>query len=489
METVPTFISRDVIDKGQEALLRLMLTGFGLFLLSWALGNMALGEAVVHPGVPTAAGLVCLLAAFSVGRILPCKAATLGCTAVMVALVSRATVTGGLASPMMLWLAVPPFLAITLGGTRSTRPMLIVAVAAILVLLLAHHLKGLSSHDNTLHIRLAISHVGLSGFLIFTARHTRSRHRTSLRVAEDANRALKVEVMGHEKTRANLDTTYGEMLHIARKAGMGEVAIGVLHNVGNALNGVNTSVALAVIAVERTDVSLARVATLLEGDLDKQHKVAAYLRRLDVSMAGRRGHLREELDRIRLAAEHVAAIVQAQQRLATTGGVIEVVQVADLLAQSRLLLDASLKRHEIVLNEDLPDVLRLSTDRHRVIQILTNLIGNARDALRNAKGERTIRIRCRRIGSDVRFDVRDTGDGVPQDFRARIFTHGFTTKKDGHGFGLHSSALAARDIGGRLTLEPSTEGAHFCLVVPVEPSNMSTSPHLSMRESFTAQIG
>lgn len=472
MLTLPISVKRDHIDTSQETLLRLLFLVFGVFLVVWSFGRLLYGRYDVHPVLPLTTGAVTLAAAYLTGRVRPCVAATLGCSALMVAVVCRATVTGGLSSPAMLWASIPPFVAITLGGVRSAPPMTVMSAGSIGTLFLMHLYGGLPVDDTTLPMRLALSHAGLSGVLIFSAWHTRQRHRLSIQVVEDSNAALKNEISGHEQTRADLDTTYGEMLQIARRAGMGEVATGVLHNVGNALNGVNTSVALAVTAVDRADVSLLKVATLLEGEVsvEQQHKVAFYLRRLNESIAKRRCHLRDELGRIRQSAEHVAAIIQAQQRLATTGAVVEVVQANDLLSQSRLLLDASLRRHEIHLRSDLPAELQLSTDRHRVIQILTNLIGNARDSLRDAHGERTIGFSARQVDGFVHFDVRDTGAGVPAELHERIFTHGFTTKDDGHGFGLHASALAARDIGGELTLVPSNHGAHFRLVLPVDPA-------------------
>ena len=231
-------------------------------------------------------------------------------------------------------------------------------------------------------------------------------------------------------------------------------------------------------AVDRSDDSLTKVADLLDEALsdEKRLKIATYLRRLHQTMHERRGRLRDELERIRNAAEHVGAIIQSQQQLATTGGVIEVVEAQELVSQSRLLLDASLKRHEITVHETTPPTLSVTVDRHRVVQILTNLVGNARDALRDSPGERVIRIISSRCENEVIFDIIDTGPGVPDGLSKTIFTHGFTTKSDGHGFGLHSSALAARDIGGYLTLEESTTGAHFRLRIPREPTAEPTGP-------------
>ncbi|HEU0040259.1 MAG TPA: ATP-binding protein, partial [Verrucomicrobiae bacterium] len=72
----------------------------------------------------------------------------------------------------------------------------------------------------------------------------------------------------------------------------------------------------------------------------------------------------------------------------------------------------------------------------------------------------------------VRVAVSDNGVGIPQENLTRIFSHGFTTKKDGHGFGLHCGALAAREMGGSLLAhsEGTGHGATFTLELPVQSS-------------------
>ena len=65
-------------------------------------------------------------------------------------------------------------------------------------------------------------------------------------------------------------------------------------------------------------------------------------------------------------------------------------------------------------------------------------------------------------------------DRIPAASLGRIFTLGFTTRKDGHGFGLHSAALAAAEMGGSLVAESDGlgQGATFTLELPMaEPRN------------------
>ena len=114
----------------------------------------------------------------------------------------------------------------------------------------------------------------------------------------------------------------------------------------------------------------------------------------------------------------------------------------------------------------------MAVDKHSVLQILLNLLRNAEEAIDDAgKPEKLIRVRIRRYGDDrVRIEVSDTGVGLAPENLTRIFAHGFTTKPHGHGFGLHSGALAAKQLGGALWAESDGPGlgATFTLELPTD---------------------
>jgi C4-dicarboxylate-specific signal transduction histidine kinase len=111
-----------------------------------------------------------------------------------------------------------------------------------------------------------------------------------------------------------------------------------------------------------------------------------------------------------------------------------------------------------------------------VLQILVNLIRNAKYAMdESGKSDKTLTVLIRANGkTSVKIQVRDNGTGVARENLVRIFQHGFTTKKDGHGFGLHSGANAAKEMGGKLTVHsdgPGT-GATFTLDLPVAAKDL-----------------
>lgn len=135
--------------------------------------------------------------------------------------------------------------------------------------------------------------------------------------------------------------------------------------------------------------------------------------------------------------------------------------------------EAALMRHDVhVVRDFAPDVGEIMTEKHKILQILVNLIRNAKYACDEvSRNDKTITLQLRNGGGTVKISVIDNGIGIPAENLSRIFNHGFTTRAEGHGFGLHSGALAAREMGGTLTVqsEGPGAGANFTLEVPIQP--------------------
>jgi len=179
-----------------------------------------------------------------------------------------------------------------------------------------------------------------------------------------------------------------------------------------------------------------------------------------------------ELEGLMKNIEHIKEIVSVQQNVAKSAGFLEPVQLVDLMEQSLSVNSLSLQRHDVEMiraYEDLPDI---SVDKHQVLQILVNLISNAKHAMKSVeKPSHTLTLRVGRDPENperIHMTVEDTGVGIPPENLNRIFSQGFTTKKDGHGFGLHSGALSAKLMGGDLILHSKGEGqgAIFTLRLP-----------------------
>ena len=269
----------------------------------------------------------------------------------------------------------------------------------------------------------------------------------------------------------------------SRKAGMADVATSVLHNVGNVLNSVNVSanmVAQLVKSSARTGLgkSLALLATqpspgrFLDED-PRGQKLIPYLTAVDKALIDERDTMLRETESLAKHIEHIKSIVSQQLAAArgdTRGArIVEAINVCELFDDAVSVLSGSPRSEQKLTFVYDSETLVIETDHHKVFQIVTNLVTNARDAIAARPGSGLITLRARRVEDDrVVLEVEDDGIGIAPDTLARIFSHGFTTKNDGHGFGLHSSACAATELGGALSARSAGPGlgATFSLVLP-----------------------
>ncbi len=169
---------------------------------------------------------------------------------------------------------------------------------------------------------------------------------------------------------------------------------------------------------------------------------------------------------------HIKEIVAMQQSYAQVSGLVETVSLADLVEDAILFVQAGFERHKIRLQRDYERVPPVAVEKHNVLQIMLNLLRNSKQAMKDSSNpDRHVRVRIHRQGEDrVRIAVEDTGIGIPPENLTRIFSHGFTTRPGGHGFGLHSGANAAKHMEGALWAESEGpgKGATFTLELPLK---------------------
>ena len=276
-----------------------------------------------------------------------------------------------------------------------------------------------------------------------------------------------------------------QLREVSRNAGMAEVATGVLHSVGNLLNSLGVSTTLALSALRDSRVgNVPLIAKLLTEQSDRLgdflstdprgREIPNYLTQLGEHLGAEHRTLLSEMRSIATHVEHIGRIVAAQQAHARRGGVTEDVDLAELIDNAIALHFAGTT--DVAVNRDYRLVPRLLLDRHKLIQILGNLFANARHALRDqTHGQRTLTVRVRPLEESIALEVEDTGTGIAPEVLARLFEFGFTTKKDGHGFGLHASANLAKELGGDINVfsEGSGHGARFTLRLPLPPQESS----------------
>jgi len=272
------------------------------------------------------------------------------------------------------------------------------------------------------------------------------------------------------------------LLETSRQAGKAEVATGVLHNVGNVLNSINVTATLLSNRLRDTKIkSLSKVVDLIQdhgedlasylGRDDRGKTLAPYLGKLSEHMQDQHKKSIQDLADLVNHIDHIKQIVSTQQEAAKVTGVVEEARAKEMVESALQMNDTALQRHAIEVVEDYQDDVQFVTDRHRVLEILINLITNAKHAMSTGRKDgRILTVRVRKPNAEsVAVDVQDNGIGIPKETLEKVFSHGFTTKKSGHGFGLHSCALAAKDLGGSLTATSGGpgEGACFTLTLPV----------------------
>lgn len=366
-----------------------------------------------------------------------------------------------------------------------------VLVTATVVVAADHLLRGLFWPQSVFGVLTASSwrwmeHAGWVFFedvILFVAirRMLQEMSEISLRRATLEGSHFEIERQVVERT-AELNKTQAELLETSRLAGMAEVATSVLHNVGNVLNSVGVSAELATSKVREFRIgSLKNVADMLQEhseDLpaflttDPRGKMLpGYLLKLAVHLAEPQQGILEELEMLKKNIDHIKEIVAMQQSYARGTGVVESLSVEDLVEDSIRINAASFSRHEVNVSREIAAVPQMKTDRHKVMQILVNLLSNAKHALDNCDGDRRMSVRVTQNQEGcIEIAVMDNGVGIPAENLTRIFSHGFTTKKQGHGFGLHSGALAAKELGGTLNAHSDGPGlgATFTLTLPLE---------------------
>jgi predicted ATPase/signal transduction histidine kinase/tRNA A-37 threonylcarbamoyl transferase component Bud32 len=304
------------------------------------------------------------------------------------------------------------------------------------------------------------------------------RTEAALRSANDG-----LERRVEERTR-ELKQAQSQLVDTARAAGMAEVASDVLHNVGNVLTSaiINVEQMRSAAAASRFDRA-AQLSALLEehqedlvGFLTRDPRgrlLPDYLLALTQELRAERTQLRTNLDEMGLHLEHIHAIIRVQQDYARTSLLLGEWDLAQIIEDSLRFQLAALQRHGVSVTRELTAVPRMQVDKHKVLQVLINLLSNAKDAMAEVpEGQRHLCVRLTAQGNVARIQVVDCGKGFTQELHKQLFALGFTTRKQGHGFGLHSSALAAQVMGGRLLLESDGpgKGATATLELPISQS-------------------
>jgi sensor domain CHASE-containing protein len=298
----------------------------------------------------------------------------------------------------------------------------------------------------------------------------------------------EIGILGQEFDRMveRLATARKSLMEQSYQSGMAEVATAVLHNVGNILNSVNVSCTLLMDQLRESRVgNVSKLADMVaepEGGLGhfltedpRGRQIPAYLTSLATMLKEEQQVMFNETASLQGQIEQIKEIVDMQQSYSRVSSVNEIIPPEQLMEDAIKMNADDLARHEVTVQREYQPVPPITVDKHKVLQILLNLISNAKYACTDGQGkEKIITIRIFSSGQNcLSIQVADNGVGILPENLPRIFQYGFTTRKSGHGFGLHSGALAANELGGSLTVHSDGPdlGATFTLELPFHPGD------------------
>lgn len=272
----------------------------------------------------------------------------------------------------------------------------------------------------------------------------------------------------------------------ARELGIAEISSSVLHNVGNVLNSVNTSVAIITEKYARSPlIGLEKLNALLN-----EHKKDAaefitkdargihtldFINELAKCWREEKQWISTELANLTNNIQLIKNIISTQQNLNKAFGIEQICSVSELLNEA-LLITGLNSKNEIHVEKYYEKIAPIAIDKVKLIQILVNLLYNAKDALiESCKPDKTLIIKTKIISNEkISIEISENGIGILPANLNKIFIFGFTTKKAGHGFGLHTSALAINELGGAIHVKSDgiEQGATFILEIPYKKPQM-----------------
>lgn len=296
---------------------------------------------------------------------------------------------------------------------------------------------------------------------------------------------IAMDITKRKKTEEELASLNQQLMMLSRQIGMADIASSTLHNVGNVLSSACVSADLLKEKTEQNNYKkFFQVINLLKEHQSsllnylnqdpKGQLIPEYLISLAEYLEEDHKEFIKEIEVIRSQLQHIKDIVSTQKEISRSGGMTEKVILADVIDSALQLTGISLKNKDIIIKKDYEIMHPIFLDKNKLLQILVNLIKNAKEAFNSntqiTNKKITISAQQNSDTKEVIIVVQDNGIGIINEHLQKIFSFGFTTKETGLGFGLHSSALTAQEMGGKISAESkgNGKGAIFTLSFPLK---------------------
>ncbi|MGD9899987.1 MAG: PAS domain-containing sensor histidine kinase, partial [Calditrichaceae bacterium] len=298
--------------------------------------------------------------------------------------------------------------------------------------------------------------------------------------SEKRAQQLQVEIVERQKAEQEREAIHKELNEVARRAGMADVATSVLHNVGNVLNTVNTSVAVLRDTMDHSKLAgLYKANEMLRVNFDtiddfitndkKGKMLLEYYLTLEDLLRKEQVILTESMNKLEDKVSVITDIITSQQNYSMEGLYAEKMILSEVIDSAMKIQQNSIAKNEINLHKIYNSDPEVKIQKIKLVHILVNLYKNAKEAMMETEpAKRILKIELNNDHEYAYITISDTGPGIRKEDMGKIFNHGFTTKEKGHGFGLHSCANYMTEMGGKMWAESDGKsGATFVLQFPL----------------------
>ncbi len=298
---------------------------------------------------------------------------------------------------------------------------------------------------------------------------------------------IMMNIDTRKKSEAKIAKLQAELIVTAREIGMSDVATFILHNVGNILNSVNVSV--NIIEEELHGIYYQRlfeINKILEQNIsnltnyflydEKGKMTPIYLNKLITILSKKHKTLYKEIASLTKKLQHINEIMTTQTSFGRQASYYDKINIPEIIDDAlKLTTSNDITLQGIVVNKKFYKDLLINADKVKVLQILVNLIQNAKESLNQVRGKNKVKEINIYFNKNIKTNsaqiiVEDNGVGIAKNKLTTIFSLGYSTKKYSRGIGLHSSAIAAREMNGKLRVESEGlgKGAKFILTLPLK---------------------
>jgi len=292
------------------------------------------------------------------------------------------------------------------------------------------------------------------------------------------------DITQRKETEATLAEAQATMVDSAHKSGMADMATGVLHNIGNILNSVNlageqinritssSKVNGFIKANELLETHKENLAEFFTND-SRGKKLPAYYLKMGKVLSAEISDIRKESEELISKTTMMKEVISTQQAYAQTGFHTEQLEIQELMEDALKIQVASLEKWGVKLHKHYRETPACIGQKSKLLQVITNLIKNAKEAMNNNdefNKPKELTIETGALDENFAYiKIADNGCGISSKQLAKIFNHGFTTKEEGHGFGLHTSANAMTEMRGALKVDSAgiERGASFTITIPI----------------------